>query len=214
MSAQRTLAAAPAAAAAAAGQLAYQLMATQRPPLQLPSHPSHVSGSHISPFFAQPQAQSWQQLPQSQQPPPMMQASYTADAAAVASRPLTQRVVAPYSPQQQQWHQTNQPQQSQVAQLGSPLLSLASPAAPLQPLLFSSQSLAKLRPLLKFGQPTVTPPAPYPAPCSSLAASFTLRQSASISADLLVTGARSVALIFVTEKELQQSEARSKFVQR
>lgn len=140
-----------------------------------------------SPFFA---------------PHPQMQQQQTMDATgAVSSRYFTQRVQAGYSPVA--------PQQSV-----STAQSASAAASPLKTLLFSSQSLAKLRPLLHYGQPVSSSLQPYAPPLSSLCASFHLKQSASIPSDLLVTGAKSVAFIVVTDKELDNEEHRSKFVQR
>jgi hypothetical protein len=82
-------------------------------------------------------------------------------------------------------------------------------------LLFSSQSVSKLRPLLHMGmQPPSAEKLPFPPPLSSLSSLFTLKQSSTLPSDMLLSGARSVALMFVTEKDMQKEEQRKRLEQK
>jgi len=143
----------------------------------------------------------------------------SAEAAAVTSRFFTQRVAAgPPSPRQTVQSQLlMQPQPPAHSRLSppQPQTAQAAPASQLRPLLFSSHALSKLRPLLQFGQQQpAADRSPFAPPPVSLSRHFTLRQSASIAADIVITGARSIALLVITDKEMQQAEQRKKFLQR
>jgi len=139
------------------------------------------------------------------------------EAEVTTSRFFTQRVAAgsPSPRQQQQQQSAAQPRRSPPQ---APV-SLVPPSPQLRPLLFSSHALSKLRPLLQFGQQPPPQPggssrAPFPAPAVGLAQHFTLRQSASIAADIVVTGARSIALLVIGDAEMQQAEQRENFLRR
>jgi hypothetical protein len=97
----------------------------------------------------------------------------------------------------------------------------AAPPPLLKPLLFSSSSVRKLRPLLQFGQQqqgALSPASsPYPSPSLSLSNLFSLKQSGSLSsgaggADLLLPGLSTVALVVVQDAELQWTEQRKQIV--
>lgn len=170
------------------------------PPLPQPQH---------QPFYFKPAASPFDgALPMA-----------AADAAAVTSRFFTQRVAAgppsPRQPMPMQIQPQPQPPSHSRPSPPQPQTAQAAPAMPLRPLLFSSHALLKLRPLLQFGQQQPSADrAPFPPPDVSLARHFTLRQSASIAADIVITGARSLALLVITDKEMQQAEQRKKFLQR
>ena len=146
-----------------------------------------------------------------------------ADAPAITSRFFTQRVAAG-APSPRQTKPTTMPMQMQPqpqapahSRLSPPQSqpAQAAPAMQLRPLLFSSHALSKLRPLLQFGQQQPSADrAPFAPPSVSLSRHFTLRQSASIAADIVITGARSLALLVITDKEMQQAEQRKNFLQR
>lgn len=83
----------------------------------------------------------------------------------------------------------------------------------LKPLLFSSASVPRIRALLRHGTSRATASL-FTAPALALSDLFDVRQSSGISADLLQTGRRSIAFLFVTEKELEWEDKRLPFVQR
>lgn len=174
--------------------------------------------SQLPPFHPQPlQPQPFN--PKTRASPYADTAPMTAAGAPeVTSRFFTQRVAAgPPSPRQQMQMQMQMhpSAHSRLSPTPQPQATQAGPVIQLRPLLFSSHALPKLRPLLQFGQKQPgADRAPFPPPPISLSQHFSLRQSASIAADIVITGARSIALLVITDKEMQQAEQRKMFLQR
>jgi hypothetical protein len=84
----------------------------------------------------------------------------------------------------------------------------------LKPLLFSSKSVSKVRAVLHHGHAPSESASLFRLPELALSQLFQVKQSSNIAADLLQPGVRSIAFVYVTEKELEWAEQRTAFVQR